>query len=473
MKIGAKKVIALFAVVTFVMTGCSANNGNNKEVYSAEKNLAKGVACSTCPIVVKDREVWKDFISDEKDINLAMNSLYGIHFPEILLTSKDAKEANAEIEKLVRKAENEYKEIKKNRAEIGMDEEDLGVSAEFSVYQDDGVVSVLLTTYDGYMTYRPIYNTYNFSLPNGKRLSDKDLMKKFGSDIDYLALMENSIHRDSEESNAVFMGNAVNHNFFNAPYRFEGETYLKLWDDVKKGDSKIFLDEWGDPHFHYINFIPAGPGFYESILSLQVSAENQNLYSDVYLKMAKKLGVDPEANDAFMIFLGYAHDDVSVRQILSKLHVWERTFMKEGEAPKLSLCVKYNEETLCDELIGEEYYLLVPKWKHAVVKLTQLDPDANGGLKPVENYYLDDFSVVGPTLICQNRGEGIPNAKITLRYRDKKREFSPLVSLRDGTPVFPPKIYDAGDILDWDSLAREGFYNESLYEAILSLIGYG
>ena len=147
--------------------------------------------------------------------------------------------------------------------------------------------------------------------------------------------------------------------------------------------------------------------------------------------------------------------------------------MKEGEAPKLSLCVKYNEETLCDELIGEEYYLLVPKWKHAVVKLTQLDPDANGGLKPVENYYLDDFSVVGPTLICQNRGEGIPNAKITLRYRDKKREFSPLVSLRDGTPVFPPKIYDAGDILDWDSLAREGFYNESLYEAILSLIGYG
>ena len=103
--------------------------------------------------------------------------------------------------------------------------------------------------------------------------------------------------------------------------------------------------------------------------------------------------------------------------------------------------------------------------------LKELELSDDGKLKDVDNYYLDENATAGTTLIVQNISDIAPNGKITLRYRDDVLEFSPSISLKDGSLMLPDQVRDADDILDWDNLAEEEGYSPDLIETFQSLMG--
>lgn len=123
------------------------------------------------------------------------------------------------------------------------------------------------------------------------------------------------------------------------------------------------------------------------------------------------------------------------------------------------------------DLTGTDYYLIVPKWKMATVSLKELQTSEDGKTTEVENYLLDRVSQRSTTLICQNPSEAVPNSKITLRYRDEKIEFSPMISQKDGNLELPEGIIDADNILGWDN--DQYGYSYTLFEQILHLMGRG
>lgn len=83
------------------------------------------------------------------------------------------------------------------------------------------------------------------------------------------------------------------------------------------------------------------------------------------------------------------------------------------------------------------------------------------------------LSSSGITFIFQNISDIAPNGKITIRYRDDTFEFSPSISLKDGSLMLPDEVIDGEEILDWKSLIRKDSYSYTMYERILSIMGMG
>ena len=165
-------------------------------------------------------------------------------------------------------------------------------------------------------------------------------------------------------------------------------------------------------------------------------------------------------------------DEYSLKDILLKLYPWQEVYY-EYEDPSLLLNVSENEETFKHEINGQEYYLLIPKFKNATISLKELEISDGGELKEKPNYTLEKMSLTGPTVICQNISEIAPNAKIVLRYKDDIFEFSPSLSLKDGSVMLPDEIINAENILDWDMLSREEMFSNTIFEKIVPLMGRG
>lgn len=154
-----------------------------------------------------------------------------------------------------------------------------------------------------------------------------------------------------------------------------------------------------------------------------------------------------------------------MKAILEKLQPWVNAF-NNYEAPNLLATIKESQEGEKPYLIGQECYLLIPKYKNASVSLKELELAEDGNLKEVDNAYLDYSSCAGTTLICQNISDIVPNAKITLRYRDDILEFPPSISLKDGSLILPDEVFDAEDIYDFENPIKEASYSLDLFEKI-------
>lgn len=76
-------------------------------------------------------------------------------------------------------------------------------------------------------------------------------------------------------------------------------------------------------------------------------------------------------------------------------------------------------------------------------------------------------------MICQNISDLGPNGKITIRYRDEVVEFSPELSLKDGSLIVPDGVIDGKDILDWEEEVQDGYYSYIIFERIKFLMGVG
>ena len=79
----------------------------------------------------------------------------------------------------------------------------------------------------------------------------------------------------------------------------------------------------------------------------------------------------------------------------------------------------------------------------------------------------------GTTFVMQNISDIAPNAKITLRYRDDVLEFSPSISLKDGSFMLPDEVRDGEEIFDWNSLVNKETYSYMMYNRIMYKMGVG
>ena len=73
----------------------------------------------------------------------------------------------------------------------------------------------------------------------------------------------------------------------------------------------------------------------------------------------------------------------------------------------------------------------------------------------------------------QNISDIAPNGKIIIRYRDDSFEFSPSISLKDGSLMLPEEIIDGEEILDWNSLVKKEIYSQMMFDRIMSIMGKG
>lgn len=448
----------------------SAEKDSNK-TSKTQKNLkpVKGAIIGSMSSYVEDREVWNNFI-DEKNMASAKRDDYGLHLPRILLKSKDAKKANQEIDEI---EENLRKIYESGKAKIEGD--DIGIYSSFSVYQDDNVLSLMIKFSDIWQNDPPSYMAYNFSLPDGNYIDDNELMNNFGVDkADILSMVENGLREEQDLTTSIYHADVLDNTFIYNPSNYTGLILNELWDNFEAKKNQIYIDEVGIPNFIFTQYPIVNMVSCPITLKLKANRFDKNPISDEYLRMARKLGIDPkdEKHKAFIIHLGSAFDEESLKATLEKLHAWTNIFLNY-EDPNMLVSMKISEGGDMPYLNGEECYLIIPKYKNASVSLKELEISQNGELKEVGNELLDFNACAGTTFICQNISDIAPNGKITIRYRDDVLEFSPSISLKDGSLMLPDGVTDAEDILDWNSLIQTNIYSPTIFEIVRFIMGEG
>lgn len=449
-----------------------AEYDSNKISSNQIENLKplKGAKIGSLSSFVEDREVWNDLF-DEKYIDSAKSYGFGIHVPRILLDSPDAKLANKDIDNLVKKIKNTYEDNKDN-----MEGSDTGIRAFFSVYQDEKILSVMIENYDIWNGEFTNYYVCNFSLPDGNFIDDDKLMENFGVDRDeILGIVENSLREDRDLFTKIYCKDVTDLSYTSNPSNLTGLILNDLWDNYDSKNHQIFIDEVGIPNFVFATYESADTGQVPLTLKLTSDKFDNNPISDQYMRMARELGINPydENHKAFIIYLGGAFDDQSLKASLGKLQAWLDAFYYNFEEPNMLVAIKQSEGGDMPYLNGQECYLVIPKYKNASVSLKELEITEDGKLKEIENPYLDNNACSGTTFICQNISEIAPNGKITIRYRDDVLEFSPSINQKDGSLILPEGVTNAEKILDWDKIVEKGTYPYLIYERMKFIMGVG
>ena len=456
----------------------NAANKKNEEGEDSKKTSSKGkedlkpvkgAIIGSMSSYVEDREIWNDFI-DEKSKGSAKRDEFGLHLPRILLDSRDAKKANQEIDEI---ADNLRKIYQSGKGK--MEEDETGIYSSFSVYQDDHVLSLMIEIYDTLYDDPPGYFAYNFSLPDGKFIDDYELMNNFGVEKDeILGIIEDSLREEQDWTTMNYNNDVLDYTFIYNQNNSTGLIFKEVWDNFESNENKIYIDEVGKAHFllsqyPIVNMVPC-----PVTLELKADRFNRDPISAEYLKMARKLGIDPKDKNhkAFIIHLGAAFDEESLSATLEKLSAWTTIFLNFDD-PNMLVSMKQSEGGDMPYLNGEECYLIIPKYRNASVSLKELEISQDGKLKEVANELLDFNACAGTTFVCQNISDIAPNGKITIRYRDDVIEFSPSISLKDGSLMLPEGVTDAEEILDWKSLAQENIYSPRMFEIMKSIIGKG
>lgn len=428
-----------------------------------------GATIGSLSSLVEDRELWKDFV-DEEFLDSAKKYERGIHLPKILLDSEDAKAANDEIDSLAQKIKDTY-EINKANMENG----DTGIVCNFSVYQDEKILSLMIENYDIWNGEYTDYHVFNFSLPDGKFIDDEDLLTDFGVEKDdILTIVESSLINEQDLVTKIYCKDITDLSYTTNPSNLTGLILNDLWDNYESKSQQIFIDEVGRPNFVFNSYESVDQGLGPLVLKLKADKFENDLIADEYIRMARSLGIEPndETNKAFVIYLAGCFDEESLKKAMSKLQTWTNVF-KNSEDPNMLVAIKQSDGGDMPYLIGEECYLVIPKYKNASVSLKELEITEDGKLKEVDNPYLDNNACNGTTLVCQNISDIGPNGKITIRYRDDIIEFSPQLSLKDGSVILPEGILNGEDILNWDEEVQEGYYSYIIFERIKYLMGVG
>lgn len=483
------KILIAFLLALIFLSACkkennSAETGKNivkevkeiskeKEVnkVSDENNLKQvdGAKIGSLSSYVEDRKAWTEFI-DKEFLTSAKKHEKGIHLPRILLDSDDAKKANNEIDAIVKNMKEKYK-ANKSKMENG----DSGIVASFSVYQNKNILSIMIENYDIWNFVSTDYHVFNFSLPDGKFIDDDELIKDFGVEKDeILNLVENGLIKNADLSTKMYSKDITDLSYIYNNNNLVGLMLNDLWDNYNSKSHQLFIDEVGRPNFVFNQYESANMEQAPSVLELESDKFERSKYSDQYIKMARGLGLNPydENNKAFIIYLGGANDEKNLKASISKLQAWSNIFANY-EDPNMIVAVKQSEGGDNPYLIGEECYLVIPKYKNASVSLKELELSQGGKLQEVKNPYLDSNSCSGTTLICQNISDTSPNGKITIRYRNDVVEFSPQLSLKDGSLMVPKGVLDGGKIINWDNEVQDDFYSYIIFERIKYVMGVG
>ena len=444
---------------------------------SLDQALVDGALMGSRSDHVKDRELWKD-LTDPKLMELAKNPIDGLHLPEILLTSNDAMQVNYELINLSKEFLKIIEESKDDYAGT-----DLPVDAKFSVYDDGEIVSVhmeYLNLNEGYFIKHKVYN---FLIPDriypstGKLISDQELLEHFGIGKDeILGRLEATIQGEYNRMANLYDSQMDDIYFLWGTKYFEGKALDELWESYNPQKSRIFIDQNGQVNFIYKQYVDGGSG--ESIATAPIPGMNINdsEISPAFIQTAKALGLNPEDKniEAFILFVGGAYDEETTKNLVASLYPWQMVFNNYADPVFLPM-ITTDPETFDISLMGQEFYLVIPKYKATSISLRELELTEQGKLSQVENLLVENMSVTGLALLAVNISDIHPNAKIILRHRDQVSEFTPFISLKDGSLIIDQASVDGEGIVDATELferlpAKEDFYSYLLYTKILSLI---
>lgn len=444
---------------------------------SLDQALVDGAIIGSRSDHVKDRELWKD-LTDPKLMELAKNPVDGLHLPEILLTSNDAMKVNDELINLSQEFLKIIEESKDDYAGT-----DLPVDASFSVYDDGEIISVHLKYLNLNEGYFIKHKVYNFLIPDriypstGKLISDAELLEHFGIGKDeIMGRLEATIQGEYNRMANLYDSQIDDKYFLSGTKYFEGKALDELWDSYNPQKSQIFIDQNGQANFIYKQYSEAGSG--ESIATAPIPGLNINdsEISPAFIQTAKALGLNPEDKniEAFILFVGGAYDEDTTKSVVANLYPWQMVFNNYADPVFLPM-ITTDQETFDISLMGQEFYLVIPKYKATSIALRQLDLTEQGKLSQVENLAVENMSVTGPALLAVNISDIYSNAKIILRHRDQVSEFTPFISLKDGSLIIDQASVDGEGIVDATELfyklpAKEDFYSYLLYTKILSLI---
>ena len=460
-----------------------SNNGKDKP---SQKPLAKlpakaskkslenlpaveGAKIGSVSSYVEDREVWNEFVDDEY-IDMAKRYDFGIHVPRILLDTKDGDQANKEIDDLVDSLKDVYDRNKENIGDF-----DIGVYSHFSVYQDENILSVMIESsniWEGELIH---YKVFNFSIPDGNFIDDDDLMANLGANQnEILEVIENSFKENQYLITKMYYSDVMDASYIYDPGNYTGLVLNDLWDNYNPKKRQIYVDEMGNPNFLFDQYDIVDRGIIPANLKLRSNIFDTNPISNDYLRMARKLGIDPNDDQykAFIIYMGSSLNEETMKEATEKLYAWTSCFTNY-EDPPMILAIKDSQEGNRPYLMGEECYLVIPRYKNATISLRELEVSDDGSLEEVDNSYLDSVATSGTSFICQNMSDIAPNAKIILRYRDDVYEFSPSISMKDGSLILPDELINGEDALDWEALVTEDSYSYVMFQRILSILGRG
>ena len=319
------------------------------------------------------------------------------------------------------------------------------------------------------------YKVFNFSLPDGNFISDDELMADLGVSKDQiLPMVENSLREDQALYTSIYYRDTTDYSYIYNPSNYTGLVLNDLWDNYENKKGQIYIDEVGKPTFLFDQYKSSQMGYCSPILKLNTNDFDQNPISDEYIRMARKIGIATYdyKYKSFMIYLGGAVDEDSLKDTLEKLNVWTSNLFNYKD-PSMLVTIKESQVGDLPYLIGEECYLLIPKYKNSSIALKELEISEDGKLKEVDNIYLDSNACCGPTFICQNMSDLGPNGKITIRYRDDVYEFSPSLSMKDGTMTLPDEVLNGEEVFDWSKQIQNEAYSPTMYDIMRSLIGVG
>lgn len=198
-------------------------------------------------------------------------------------------------------------------------------------------------------------------------------------------------------------------------------------------------------------------------------AQEEKKYSEVYRAMADKCGLSmyDERKKVMIVPLGSAYDEDTLKDVLKKLKLWRVEYYDKDINKLLVLSKAEGASDTC--LMGQEFYIVVPKYKDAEVSLKELELLENGKLNTVGNEFLDGKKFTGPVLVCQNISDIAPNALICIDGEGREIKFSPFVSLKDGELILDDEVYNAYAALDMKVYDKTD-YDENLFNEIKSYL---
>ncbi len=199
------------------------------------------------------------------------------------------------------------------------------------------------------------------------------------------------------------------------------------------------------------------------------------LVSEVYRKIAMDVGIDPEDDSimAIIAFLGSAYDAESLTQMARVFNLWNEAYLSEAEVKPL-FNTRFDEQSGKVYLDGSEVYLLIPRYEMTTATLVPLEFSADFNLVEAADADMRTKQNTGIVIIEQNVSDLFPNAKIILQFGKDYVEFSPYISLKDGSLVLPEEVKDVSRLFSWQAIRRLEAtpYHEGLYQLMYDLIHF-
>lgn len=349
-----------------------------------------------------------------------------MNVPVFTLDSEDAKKANEEIERIVASLKEVYtKEIENQTGWVPY--------AEFSVFENQDLSTVIFTYFDT-TSENLRHEPFNFRIADGKRLTDEEIFSYLDLEESGLANLEHSIGAEAKKSYFLDMynGGPINE----APLLSAGNLLESLWD--RQGDYHIFFSPDGEARYLY----EQKGAFKQNVLLIEaLPLMPERKISPAYTTLTQLWNIDPDGQEALIMYLGAMHDDETTVAVIEKINAY-KNLADAQYSPKFLIRTEYDDVGQPINVQPKEVYLLVPKYAYQTVKMKALVMNEAGDMEPVDNEQLDNQNTFGTTVLLQNTSELHPDAEITMRFRENIETFSPSLSMKDGEMSIPETLYD-------------------------------